>query len=236
MTVKFGIDISYHQGTIDWEQVKKSGIQFVIMRAGYANTIDAKFTEYARNCTRLDIPFGVYWFSYALNEEMARKEARTCLGTIAPWKLSYPVCFDFEYASVDYAKKNGVNLTSEQIGNIAKAFLEEIEKSGYYAMNYTNHDFILKGFAKLTSRFDTWYARWTDQPSPGFDCGIWQYSSTGKIPGISTQVDLDVAYKDYPSIIISKKEDYKEEQENKENIKKLIQNIRANLNELEKLI
>ena len=233
---KYGIDVSYHQGTIDWGKVKKAGIEFAIIRAGYANSIDIKFTEYARRCTALDIPFGVYWFSYALNEEMARKEARTCLGVIAPWKISYPVCFDFEYASLDYAKKNDVNISGKQMVNIAKAFLQEIENAGYYAMNYTNPDFLARGYHELVDRYDTWLSRWTNSNTPGYQCGIWQYSSTGIIDGISTNVDLDVAFKDYPAIINKKEQATNEEADNKEAIKNKIAEIRKNLDELESMV
>lgn len=235
MERKWGIDVSYHNGNIDWKAVKDSGIQFAILRAGYSYTIDNKFTENARGCYNNGIPFGAYWFSYALNPEAARKEAKCCLGVLSKWKLDYPVCFDFEYDSLDYAKKHGVNLSSKEMVSIAEAFLTEVEKEGYYAMNYSNPDFLGKGFGELTNRFDLWLARWGSLTEPGYNCGIWQYSSVGSIPGINGAVDLNVAYNDYPKIInVNKEENAKENKKKKE--LKLLNEIKEKINELESLV
>lgn len=231
----WGIDVSYHNGTIDWKKVKETGIEFAILRAGYSYTIDSKFKENAEGCRKNKIPFGVYWFSYALNPEMAIKEAKTCLSVISSYNLSYPVCFDFEYDSLKYAEKNNVKLSSKNLQDIARAFLTEIEKNGYYAMNYTNLDFISKGFGALTSRFDTWLAQWNSNSEPSHHCGIWQYSSTGEIPGISGKVDLDCSFKDYPSII-NRDNDYNESENNKEKILEKINEIKKAINELEGML
>ena len=235
MEKMWGIDVSYHNGDIDWKQVKKSGIQFAILRAGYSYTIDPKFTENARGCFNNNIPIGAYWFSYAMNKTAAKKEAQTCLGVISKWKIDYPVCFDFEYDSLEYAKKHGVNLSSSEMAEIAETFLSEIEKAGYYAMNYSNPDFLNKGFNKLLNRYDLWLARWSDITEPGFNCGIWQYSSVGSVPGISGSVDLDVSFHNYPEII-NKKKKKKEEQELSDKIRTKINEIKEKLNELEGLI
>lgn len=198
-----GIDVSKWQGKIDWEKVKKAGIEFVIIRAGYGqNNIDEYFERNIKECNRLGIPCGVYWFSYALNADMARQEARYCLAAIKPYKVEYPVCFDFEYDSVEYAKKKGITITKSLATAIADAFLNEIEKAGYYAMNYTNKDFSNKYFdmTKL-GRYDLWYAWWSVANQPDMKCGIWQYTSDGKVDGIQGRVDMNIAYKDYPAII-----------------------------------
>lgn len=198
-----GIDVSKWQGKIDWEKVKKAGIEFVIIRAGYGqNNIDEYFERNIKECNRLGIPCGVYWFSYALNADMARQEARYCLAAIKPYKVEYPVCFDFEYDSVEYAKKKGITITKSLATAIADAFLNEIEKAGYYAMNYTNKDFSNKYFdmTKL-DRYDLWYAWWSVANQPDMKCGIWQYTSDGKVDGIQGRVDMNIAYKDYPTII-----------------------------------
>lgn len=87
-----GIDISTWQGTPDFSKVKAAGVQFVIARAGYGqNNIDKQFRRNASECNRLGIPFGVYWFSYALNAEMARQEARYCLEAVKGYRLEYPI-------------------------------------------------------------------------------------------------------------------------------------------------
>lgn len=198
-----GIDVSRHNGSIDWDKVKKSGIQFAILRAGYGkNSIDGKFHYNAKSCNEVGLPIGVYWFSYALTAAEAKKEADYVCDLISAYKIEYPVCFDYEYDSIDYAKKNGGKTDAATIRAIAKAFLDHVEERGYYAMNYTNIDFLNRGFESLTSKYDTWLADWSN--SPDRSCGIWQYSSKGSVSGISGAVDMDISYNDYPAIIAGK--------------------------------
>ena len=196
----FGIDVSDWQGLIDWDKVKQQGIDFAMLRAGYgAGNADKRFARNASECNRLGIPFGVYWFSYAYTNAMATKEAEYCLKAIKPYKVEYPVCFDFEYDSENYAKKYGVKFTENTLASLGRAFLERIEKDGYYAMNYTNLYYLNKGFSQLTERFDTWLAQW-DVSAPSKSCGIWQYSSTVHVAGVSGG-DGNYAYKNYKQII-----------------------------------
>lgn len=200
MATKKGIDVSTHQGTINWDKVK-GNIDFAIIRAGCGkNIIDSQFHNNAAACSRLGIPFGVYWFSYAYTEAMAKAEADYVCNAAAKYKLAYPICFDFEYDSYNYAVKNGVTPTKGLLVKMATAFLNRVEERGYYAMNYTNLDYLSRGFSGITDKYDTWLAQW-GVSSPSRSCGIWQYSSAGNVPGISGNVDMDYAYKDYPSII-----------------------------------
>lgn len=204
-----GIDVSKHQGVIDWEQVKASGVQFAMIRAGYgANDIDAQFERNISECNRLGIPCGVYWFSYAYTEDMARKEAAYCLAAIKHYKLDYPVAFDFEYDSVAYAAKKGMTMTKNLASAIVTAFCEAIEAAGYYVVNYANQDYLTSYFnTNVKQAYDLWLAQWPKSPdlSAPPACGIWQYSSTGSVSGISGNVDLNAAYKDYPAIIAKMK-------------------------------
>ncbi len=200
-----GIDVSEHQGAIDWSQAENA-IDFAVLRAGYGqNNIDKQFVRNITECSRLGIPCGVYWFSYARTEEMARKEAEHCLAAIKPYKLQFPVAFDFEYDSVNNAAINGVTITTELATAMCHAFCEVLEAAGYYAVNYTNADFLSRFFdATTTQKHDLWYAEWPlspDPDNPPRECGIWQYSSTGKVSGIDGDVDLDAAYQDYPAVI-----------------------------------
>lgn len=199
------IDISYYQGTPDFEKVKASGVKGVMIRAGYGkNNIDKQFQRNISECNRLGIPCGVYWFSYALNEDMAKKESEYCLAAIKPYRLELPVAYDFEYDSVTYAKKNGVNITKDMATAFVKAFCGAIEKAGYYAMNYTNKDFLSRYFGTSTLKYDLWLASWPKNPDPDnppMECGIWQWGGS-KVDGITTgNVDSNWAYKNYPEII-----------------------------------
>ena len=207
MGYRKGIDVSYHQGTINWPEVKAAGIEFAMLRAGYGKgNVDAKFHEYAGECTRLGIPFGVYWFSYAYTEAMAAAEAQYCLDTIAPYKLSYPIAFDFEYDSVNYAQKQGVTVSKTLASAMARAFLNAIEAAGHYAAIYANPDYLNRYFdADIPPRYDVWLAQWPDNPNfdspPSKAGGMWQYTSSGSVKGINGRVDLDIAYHDYLSLI-----------------------------------
>lgn len=201
MSIK-GLDVSEFQGEVDWEKVKAAGYQFAMIRAGYGyNTVDRQFHRNASECNRIGLPIGVYWFCYALTPEIAAQEAEGCLNTISACRLDYPVCYDIEQASVDYAKGQGVTVTPALAKQLVQSFCNKIEKNGYFAMFYTNRNFLDTYIgAAMTTRYAYWYARYTDTYD-GTDCGIWQYSSTGSIPGISGNVDLDIGYKDYPTII-----------------------------------
>lgn len=201
--VKKYIDISYYQGDPDFEKVKNE-VDGVIIRAGYGqNNIDKKFVRNITECNRLGIPCGVYWFSYAYTEEMAHKEAQYCLDAIKPYKVELPVCFDFEYDSVENAKKQGVTITKAKATALVHAFCGVIEDAGYYAMNYTNGDYLSRYFDDTTLKYDLWLATWPKNPdptNPPRECGIWQYG-TSNINGISGVVDSNYSYKDYPVII-----------------------------------
>lgn len=190
-----GIDVSKHQGKINWSKVKESDIEFVMIRVGFGkNNIDEQFKANAKGCADAGIPFGGYWFSYAYTEEMARQEAKYCLAALSPYQVSYPIAFDLEYDTIDYAKQKGVTIGKNLATAMAIAFCQEIEAAGYHAMNYANQDYLNTMFGQIP--YDLWYAKYAS--APGRDAAIWQYSSKGTISGIpSTSVDLNICYKNY---------------------------------------
>lgn len=204
---KKGIDVSQWQGTIDWTKVKAAGIEFAMIRAGYGqNNIDPQFERNISECNRLGIPCGIYWFSYAYTEAMAIREAEYALSAVEPYKLDYPIAFDYEGASVDYAKKNGVVPDRARVTALANAFCGRIEQAKYYAMVYTNPAYLSQYYDSYVPKsYDIWLAQWPSNPDlnskPSQAGGIWQYSNTGSVDGISERVDLDAAYYDYPGII-----------------------------------
>ena len=198
-----GIDVSRHNGVIDWAKVKADGVKFAMIRAGYgAGTIDDKFERNIKECNRLGIPCGVYWFSYAYTPEMARKEAQAVLKAVKPYKLEYPIAYDFEYDSVSYAAKQGVKMTKQLATSLVEAFCGEIEKNDYYVVNYANLDYLSKYFDnKLLKKYALWLAHWTDAEKPVQECVMWQYSAKGKVNGISGDVDMNNCYVDFPSVL-----------------------------------
>lgn len=199
----YGIDVSAHQGEIDWAQVRMS-IDFAILRAGrgYSGEYkDAQFTRNAEACTSLGIPFGVYWASYACNELDAVKEAQACLSTIWPYQLDYPVYFDFEEFSDEYyQQQTGRTLNKRRRSAIAKAFLSTVEGCNYYAGIYANFNYVSNKFSDdLFDRYDLWLAEW--RATPSISSNLWQFRNNWETDGIGTEVDLNKSYRDFPSII-----------------------------------
>ena len=193
-----GLDVSEFQGIVNWNQVKSAGYQFAMLRAGYGfSSIDQQFKRNASECNRIGLPVGAYWFCYATSPEIAVMEADGCLNTIAPYRMEYPICYDIEQASVDYAASNGVTITPALATEIVRAFCRRIEERGYFAMFYTNRNFQRTYFpADFSERYAFWYAYYNSQ-FDGTNCGMWQFTSQGSIPGISGNVDLDTGLEDY---------------------------------------
>lgn len=192
-----GIDVSQWQGNIDWQKVKGAGVQFAMLRAGYGrNNLDTKFHRNAQGAAAAGIPVGLYWFSYALNVEMSRREAQYAVELAKKYKITWPIAYDLEYDTVSYAVKNGVAITKSLATQMAIAFCEEIKRLGYIPMVYTNLDYLNRYFDRSKLPYDLWYAQYASTASVA-DKEIWQYSSKGSVPGIAGNVDMNHGYKDY---------------------------------------
>ena len=191
-----GIDVSYAQGVIDWEKVKASGlVDFAILRAGYGketSQIDDQFSRNYTACKQLGIPVGVYWYSYATTVDEAEQEAKVCLQTIQGKQFEYPVAFDIEEARC-----------LPQADALSTTFCTALENAGYYTAIYTFKSALENNFsAAVKNRYDIFLSHiGVQQTDYAGSYGLWQYSWTGYIPGISGDVDLDYAYKDYPTMI-----------------------------------
>ena len=197
----FGIDVSYHKGNIDWNKVKPN-ISFAILRLGWIgnknnHTIDSKFEEYYRQCKNLNIPIGVYVYNYCNSEENARNGAKWVIDKLQNKELELPVYIDMEDDTIQ-------NLGKEKLTNICIAFNTEIEKTGLWAGVYANlywyNNYLNK--EKIKKLYTTWIAHYTtgvDKYKGEYD--MWQSSSTGKINGISSNVDTDYLYRDLISQI-----------------------------------
>lgn len=197
--MKKGIDVSRYQGNIDWEKVKQSGIDFTILRAGYGKTATQKDPLFEQNyagCTAVGIPVGAYWYSYAMSEKEAQQEASACLSCIQGKRFDYPIFFDIE-------EKKQLELGKTACSKIAAAFLETMEKAGYFVGIYSSKSHLENYISEeLRKRYAVWVAHYgVEKTNYSGNFGIWQRSSTGKISGISGNVDLDECYVDYPEII-----------------------------------
>ncbi|MGU8999089.1 GH25 family lysozyme [Clostridium perfringens] len=195
-----GIDVSEHQGRIDWERVK-GNIDFAILRAGYGrNNIDKQFIRNIEECNRLCIPVGIYWFSYAWNEEMAKNEARYVLEAIKGYRVDYPISFDLEYDTLNYASKNGVTIGKRLATDMINAFCSTIENAGYKAMNYANPDFINNKFYNNEIKYPLWLAWYkvSEDKAKAYNPSMWQYSESSSMAGIGTNsVDMNYCYEDF---------------------------------------
>lgn len=199
-----GIDVSKHNGLIDWARVKESGIDFAIIRAGFGqNNIDPMAERNLQGAISNGIHVGIYWFSYAFTVDMAKKEAQFALQLAKRYKLTFPIFFDFEYDSVKYLKSKGVTFSANLFNKMCSAFCGEIERRGYYAGVYANNDYVKNYVSRETlSNYDLWFASYTIACPRKVN--LWQYSSTGIVPGIGGHVDLNIANIDYPTIIKNK--------------------------------
>lgn len=192
-----GIDVSSYQGNPDWTKVKKSGVEFAILRIHQKNGADTSFEHNYKGCKSNAIPVGGYKYSYALTPAQALEEAEDTLSVLAGRGLDFPVFYDLEWSS---QRKLG----SAVIEKIAEAFLNRIKKAGYKVGIYCNMDWYQSVLSDALKKYDCWIARYpasdngTVQEKLRPNVGVgWQYSSKGKVPGINGSVDMNVFYKDY---------------------------------------
>lgn len=192
-----GIDVSVWNGKIDFNKVKASGIDFVIIRAGYGNGHrDKKFEANYQNARAAGLHVGAYWYSYAASADGAKKEAQGCAKILKGKTFDYPVYFDIE-------EKNQLSKGKVFCSGLITAFCTEMESLGYYAGFYTSLSALNTAVTDaVKNRFTLWVAQWSSACSYKGAYGLWQYSSKGKIPGISGNVVLDYSYQDFPSIIM----------------------------------
>ena len=193
-----GIDVSKHQGIIDWKKVADSGIEFAIIRAGYGkNTVDERFIENIVGAHTAGLKIGVYWFIYALTELDAINNAEMFHNTIEPYRnaITLKVFADYEYDSDDYAERNGVIPTRDSRTRIVKRFLHYMEEKGWDVGNYANPDYVKNHFEDL-SEYPLWLAAYsyTEEQAKKYNPIMWQYSSKGSVPGINGNVDMNTWY------------------------------------------
>lgn len=192
-----GIDVSSNQGKPDWTKVAKAGIKFAILRIHQKSGADSSFEYNYKNCKSNGILVGGYKYSYALTPTQAIDEAEAVIEVLNGRGLDFPVFYDLEWSCQE-------SLGKQMIENIAVAFLTRIKKAGYKVGIYCNMDWYNNVLTDALKQYDCWIARYpaSDNGSvqerlrPSVGVG-WQYSSKGKVSGISGNVDMNVFYKDY---------------------------------------
>lgn len=191
-----GIDVSAHQGDIDWHKVRADGISFAIIRVGYRGTesgtiqLDSCFKQNLLGAQMAGLNIGVYFYSQATTVAEAEEEADFVLSELGSTSLVYPVVFDFEPTGSDGARIAG--MSADDMYAVAKAFCDRIAASGRTAMVYGNiYDLQDMEYAGLWE-YGYWLASYTDLPSADIPFAIWQYSAEGTVSGIDGYVDLDL--------------------------------------------
>lgn len=205
-----GPDISKHNGNVNIKKVRDAGYKPIGIRAGYGkNNVDEKYVSNALACFNLAVQVLLYWFSYAYTAAMAVAEAEFCITQAKKYWSKCPIAFDFEYDSVNYARKRGVNVTKQLATDMAIAFLQKVKAAGYLPVIYTNKDYLNKYFdmnriVKVLGKVYVWYARYTSSLSAAeIDLAdIWQYTSSGSVPGISGKCDINIFYTDFEIVSV----------------------------------
>lgn len=195
-----GIDVSQWQDEIDWEKVKQSGVQFVIIRAGYGRSLSQKDPNFEKNyagATKAGLKVGAYWYSYAVSSADAQQEAKTCIQAIKGKKFDFPIYFDLE-EQVQFAK--GRNFCD----SLVESFCDEMEKNGYFTGLYISRsplqNYISSSVAK---KYALWVAEYGPKCNYDGDYGMWQHTSSYRVNGINGNVDHNYCYVNYPDIIKS---------------------------------
>lgn len=179
-----GVDISQHNGDVDFGRVKSAGIEFVILRAGYGkciSQIDVDFYRNYKNAKENGLKVGAYWYSYASSPDEALLEAKVFCEVVKGLDFDLPLYYDIE-------ENNSLKQATANI----QTFCNYLESQGYFAGVYANAN-AFNNFidSSIKSRYTTWLAHWSDKPA--FVSPMWQNSSTGRIDGVKGYVDTDIA-------------------------------------------
>lgn len=202
MTIKrFGVDISKYNGNVNMRVAKQSGVEFVILKAGSgARGEDPYFQTNYKNAKAVGMPVGAYWYSYAMNVSEAKGEAIRFLKLLSGKQFEYPVYLDFE----DPSQRNISRSTKT---DMAIAFMDILEKNGYYTGLYSSGDWINNKFDRARMKsYDVWIAHWyVNTPRCYRSYGMWQYTNKKQVPGVPSTgeggVDANYAFIDYPNVI-----------------------------------
>lgn len=209
--VRNGIDVSYYQKDIDWNAVKKSGVEFVFIRVGYrgysGGTLheDPKFASYIQGALAADLKVGVYFFSQAITRAEAVEEAQFTLKRLSGYNLSLPVVMDFEYAGgEDGGRLYQAGLSKEAATSVCSAFCDTIAVTEYSPMIYANKNMLENHIDgnTLGQKYKIWLAHYTNKSSYAGKYSFWQYTSSGAVSGIAGRVDLDFWYDNSNMVLV----------------------------------
>ena len=196
-----GIDVSSHQGVIDWEQVASAGIEFAFIRLGYRGysagglNADTNALENLRGAKQAGLKVGAYFFSQAITLAEAREEAAFALSILGDTKLDLPLVFDWEFVSQE---ARTAEVDARTLTDMTKAFCRDVELMGYESMVYFNSsqatDLL---YLKELQEYPWWLAMYDITMEFPCRADLWQYTNTGSVPGIAGNVDINLLFTDY---------------------------------------
>lgn len=191
-----GIDVSSWQGNIDFNAVKDDGVDFVIIKAGRGiGRIDENFYTNYTNAKKAGLDVGAYWYSYATDTDFCRQEAESFVDAVKGCKFEYPLYFDIE-------EQFQIEQGKEFCSSLIQTFCDCLEEHGYFSGFYSYLDMINRAMNDhVKTRYSCWVAQWSSSCSYDGTYGLWQYSATGNIGGIQTDVDCNYCYVNYPGLI-----------------------------------
>lgn len=198
-----GIDVSSNNGKIDWEKAKADGIEFAIIRMGYGSDFakqdDQTVLQNASECDRIGIPYGLYLYSYALNESSAHSEAQHMIRIANQVKATLGYFYDMEDAD-NYKEKHDFapRQHKAELTSFCRIFMEDMKAAGFENVGvYANYDYFknILDLEELRKHGKIWLAHWGIE-NPSIECSIWQYTSKGNVNGISGNADMNIIYED----------------------------------------
>lgn len=200
MAIK-GIDISTYQRNVDFKKLKASGVNFVIIRAGYGNALaypnqyDDMFESHYKNAKAAGLNVGAYWYLYATTVSGAQQEAKSFLKALNGKKFEYPVYIDLE-------ERSQFNTGKTNCSNMVKAFCDILENAGYWSGLYISRSPLQNYITtEVANRYSLWVAEYASKCNYGGTVDIWQYTSSARYNGFNGNLDGDYSYKDYPTLI-----------------------------------
>lgn len=197
-----GADLSKYNGSVDFAKLKDAGIGFVMLRLGSRGygtgkiDLDEKFVEYAQNAQLAGIQTGAYFYSQAVNEAEAIEEANYIVGAVSNFNMKYPIAIDIEKVSGDEARTD--KLTSKERTAVVKAFCDAVKGYGYKPIIYASKEMLISSLElEELSDYDVWLSDYDTPTDYPYRFTMWQYSKTGRVDGITGDIDLDLCFINY---------------------------------------
>ena len=201
----YGMDISHHNGKINFKKVKKDGIKYVFVRVGYTGytksgfslNYDKKYKTYIKDAKKAGLMVGVYWYSQAKTVKEAKKEANALLKAIKGYELTMPVVFDYEFADTRAGRLDSAKLSKTKMTANALAFLNTVSNAGYDACIYASENFFLEHLYPndISQSYKIWLANYSKKTNYKGNYEFWQHTSKGRVKGMKGNVDINFWYK-----------------------------------------